>query len=86
MTVRQVVRRNTVLEKLGLSKSTLQRRIASGIFPPAFHLGERISVWWVDEVEEWLQLYACNLPPEELRVRVEQMVRRRGNVGQTRED
>lgn len=86
MTVRQVVRRNTVLEKLGLSKSTLRRRIASGIFPPAFHLGERISVWWVDEVEELLQLYASNLPPEELRVRVEQMVQRRGNVGQTRED
>lgn len=81
MTVRQVVRRDTVLEKLGLSKSTLQRKIASGTFPPAFHLGERISVWWVDEVETMLGLYARNLSIEELRAQVHQLVQRRGDVG-----
>lgn len=86
LTVRQVIRRATVLEKLRLSKSTLQRRIASGTFPPAFHLGERILVWWLDEVEQMLHFYACNLPPEELRARVRQLVQRRGNVEQNRED
>ena len=86
LTVRHVVRRATVLEKLRLSKSTLQRRIASGTFPPAFHFGERISVWWLDEVEQMMNFYACNLPPEELRARVRQLVQRRSNGGQNRAD
>lgn len=92
LTVRQVIRRATVLETLRLSKSTLQRRIASGTFPPAFHLGERIVVWWVDEVETMLDLYARDLSIEELRAQVQQLVQRRCDVGtkdckdQNRED
>lgn len=92
LTERKVIRRETVLQKLHFSKSTLQRRIVSGTFPPAFHLGERIVVWWVDEVETMLELYARDLSIEELRAQVQQLVQRRCDVGnedckdQNRED
>ena len=81
MTQRMVIRRETVLHKLRISKSTLQRRIASGIFPEGFHLGERIVVWWEDELEAMLGLYARSPSLEELRAHVQQLVQRRCDVG-----
>lgn len=83
---RKVVRRSTVLQKLRISKSTLQRHIASGRFPPPFHLSERISVWWLDEIEEMLNLYSCNPSSEELREKVRRVVRRRDHVGSRDKD
>lgn len=49
-------------------------------------------VWWVDEVETMLDLYARDLSIEELRAQVQQLVQRRCDVGskdckdQNRED
>jgi len=41
----RIVRIRTVLDRTGLSRSTLYRTIADGSFPPEVKLGEHSSGW-----------------------------------------
>jgi prophage regulatory protein len=50
----RVIRLNEVKNKVGLSRSTIYRRIANGEFPKQILLGGRASGWIEDEVDEWL--------------------------------
>ena len=43
-----------VIDKVGLSKSTIYKMIAAGTFPPPIKLGKRASGWWEDEIDAWL--------------------------------
>jgi prophage regulatory protein len=48
------MRLKEVIEKTGLSRSTIYNLISQGKFPKQIELGAR-SVGWVDtEIEEWL--------------------------------
>jgi len=50
---RRLLRRAEVMDRVGLSKSTLYSRISSGTFPKPVTLGS--SVRWVEsEVEGWI--------------------------------
>ena len=50
----RIMRLKEVIEKTGLSRSTIYNLISQGKFPKQIDLGAR-SVGWVDtEIEEWL--------------------------------
>ena len=44
----------SVVQRTGLSKSTLYRLIKQGAFPPPLQLAARAVRWRSDEVDEWL--------------------------------
>lgn len=50
----RVIRLNEVKDKVGLSRSTIYRRISNGEFPKPILLGGRASGWIEDEIDEWL--------------------------------
>ena len=51
----RIMRLKEVIEKTGLSRSTIYNLISQGKFPKQIELGAR-SVGWVDtEVDEWLK-------------------------------
>lgn len=51
----QFLRREQVLAKLGISKTTLYNLERAGRFPAHFMLTPRCAVWRADEVEAWMQ-------------------------------
>ena len=55
---RQILRLKDVVELVGLSKTTIWRRMRAGEFPPAIRLGgpqTRAVGWKVTDVEAWLE-------------------------------
>jgi prophage regulatory protein len=51
----RILRIRTVLERTGLSRSTLYRRIESGTFPRQIKIAERCAGWRESAVNEWLK-------------------------------
>ena len=51
---KRILRRSQVIARVGLSRATLYRLIARGVFPRPVRLSERATGWRSDEVEEWL--------------------------------
>jgi prophage regulatory protein len=51
----RILRIKTVLERTGLSRSTLYRRIESGTFPKQIKIAERCAGWRESAVKEWLK-------------------------------
>ncbi len=51
----RILRIGTVLERTGLSRSTLYRRIESGTFPRQIKIAERCAGWRESAVNEWLR-------------------------------
>jgi prophage regulatory protein len=49
------LRLERVLERTGLSRSTLYRKVNSGTFPRQLKISERCAAWRETEVEEWLK-------------------------------
>lgn len=54
---KRVIRLREVMQKTGLSKTSIYRRMRDGAFPKQFKLGDgaRASGWWNHEVDGWLQ-------------------------------
>lgn len=50
----KILRRPAVVEKVGMSKSAIDRLIAENGFPKPLKLGPRNVGWVYDEIEEWL--------------------------------
>lgn len=50
----RILRLGTVLERTGLSRSTLYRKIDSGEFPRQVKLSERCVGWYQSTVDNWL--------------------------------
>jgi len=51
----RIMRLKEIIEKTGLSRSTIYNLISQGRFPKQIELGAR-SVGWVDaEIDEWLE-------------------------------
>jgi prophage regulatory protein len=51
----RMLRLSSVLERTGLSRSTLYRKIAQGTFPNQVHISERCVGWREHDVEQWLR-------------------------------
>lgn len=51
--VDRFLRLNNVLDRTGLSRATLYRKIAAGTFPPQHKLAERCCGWRESEVSIW---------------------------------
>lgn len=50
----RILRRRAVLEKTGLSKSTMYEQIEAGLFPKPVQLSLRTVGWLEDEINEWI--------------------------------
>jgi len=51
---RRLIRLPLVIERTGLSKSTIYARAAAGQFPKPVNLGNSLSAWVEDEVDAWV--------------------------------
>lgn len=67
-TTNRILRLNTVLERTGLTRSTLYRKMGTGAFPKNIKISTRCAGWRESAVEAWLRDPICystdNLPPE----------------------
>jgi len=53
-TLGRIIRLREVASRIGLSRSTIYQKIASGDFPAPVDLGGRRVGWWECEVDEWI--------------------------------
>ncbi|MGE5384959.1 MAG: helix-turn-helix transcriptional regulator [Betaproteobacteria bacterium] len=51
---KRALRKPAVLERTGLSNSSLYRLIQQGKFPAPYKLSERLSAWNEAEIDDWL--------------------------------
>lgn len=51
----RILRLRSVLDRTGLSRSTLYRKIQQGSFPKQIRIGIRCAGWRESAVNEWLQ-------------------------------
>jgi prophage regulatory protein len=51
----RILRLGSVLERTGLSRSTLYRKIETGTFPMQVRISERCVGWRESEIEGWLR-------------------------------
>jgi prophage regulatory protein len=51
----RILRLNTVLNRTGLSRSTLYRKMQAGTFPQNVKISARCAGWRQSAVEEWLR-------------------------------
>ena len=51
----RIIRMRTVLDRTGLSRSTLYRTMAEGSFPRSVKLGEHSAGWHESAVNEWIR-------------------------------
>lgn len=50
----RIIRLRTVLDRTGLSRSTLYRKMAEGSFPRSVKLGEHSAGWHESAINEWI--------------------------------
>lgn len=50
----RIIRLRTVLDRTGLSRTTVYRKINEGTFPPQLKLGVHGSGWHESEIERWI--------------------------------
>jgi len=51
----RILRLNAVLDRTGLSRATLYRKIQDGTFPRQVRIAERCTGWRKSAVNEWMQ-------------------------------
>lgn len=61
----KILRLPQVLDKVGLKKSAIYKRIKDGQFPPPIKLGAHASGWLESEVQNWILKQAGRLAAEE---------------------
>jgi len=50
-----ILRRKEVLERIGLSNTTIYERIKDGTFPKPIRIGTSRAVGWIEsEIDDWL--------------------------------
>lgn len=55
----RILRLNTVLDRTGLSRSTLYRKIQQGTFPPQVRIAARCAGWRESAVSDWMRNPIC---------------------------
>jgi prophage regulatory protein len=51
----RILRLSSVLERTGLSRSTLYRKMQAGSFPAQVRISERCIGWRESDIERWLR-------------------------------
>lgn len=51
----RILRLNAVLDRTGLSRSTLYRKMEDGTFPRSFKISTRCAGWRESAVEAWMR-------------------------------
>ncbi len=51
----RILRLNTVLDRTGLSRSTLYRKVQAGTFPKQVRIATRCAGWRESDVNEWMK-------------------------------
>jgi prophage regulatory protein len=51
----RILRLNAVLDRTGLSRSTLYRKIQAGTFPKQIAISTRCAGWRESAIEQWLR-------------------------------
>ncbi|MBB5684011.1 helix-turn-helix transcriptional regulator [Sphingobium boeckii] len=51
----RIIRIRTVLDRTGLSRATLYRKIDNGTFPKQFKISDRCAGWRESAVSAWMQ-------------------------------
>ena len=51
----RILRLNAVLDRTGLSRSTLYRKMQAGTFPKNLKISERCAGWRESAIEAWLR-------------------------------
>jgi prophage regulatory protein len=62
----RILRIKTVLDRTGLSRSTLYRKISQGTFPPQMKISQRCAGWRSSAISAWLNnpvFYSVDDPP-----------------------
>lgn len=54
-TPNRILRLKAVLERTGLSRSTLYRKMQSGTFPPNIKISTRCTGWRESAINDWLR-------------------------------
>ena len=49
-----------VLRLVPFSKSTLWRRVKEGSFPKPLKLSDRVTVWRVEDIRQWIDRQGCS--------------------------
>ena len=49
-----LLRIRDLIQKTGMSRSTIYRRIADGSFPPPVHPSPGIAAWRAEDIRNWL--------------------------------
>ena len=62
----QILRLRHVIERIGLSRSTIYALVAKDAFPAPFTLGERSVGWLAQDVEAWIESRASNKPSRDI--------------------
>ncbi len=57
----RLVRKPMVLDRTGLSNSTLYYFINEGNFPAPVKLGKRTVAWREEEIDEWIKSRECSM-------------------------
>jgi prophage regulatory protein len=55
----RILRLNTVLDRTGLSRSTLYRKIEAGTFPRQVRIAARCAGWRESAINEWMRNPIC---------------------------
>jgi prophage regulatory protein len=50
----RIIRLNTVLDRTGLSRSTIHRKIAEGTFPPQIRISVNGAGWRESDIDQWV--------------------------------
>ena len=51
----RILRLNTVLDRTGLSRATLYRKVADGTFPKQIRIATRCMGWRESAINDWLR-------------------------------
>ncbi len=51
----RILRLNAVLDRTGLSRATMYRKIENGTFPPQIKIAARCIGWRESAIKEWLR-------------------------------
>jgi prophage regulatory protein len=76
----RILRRVEVSAATGFARSTLYQRIAQGLFPQPFHLGQRMSGWRESEISAINNAHVRGASDGEIRALVSELVARRQEV------
>ena len=76
----KIIRNPEVIEKYGISKSTLYNRIKEGLMPPSISLGPRAQGFIASEVHTVLDAMCQEKTPDQIKLLVQELIQQRKKV------